>query len=132
MTAISTFVVLRLVDGNQGQAPAYLRYNTADPYTVHLDFGTTDDTGQPNVWTFARDLLADALTQPAGYGDVRCGAAGEWFYITLANTSTAVTFRCQTRTVRSFLVETEDLVPYGSEAINFDAELDALLKDGAR
>lgn len=101
-------------------------YDSAEPLSVRLDFGN-DPAGEPLVWTFGRDVLADGLTQRAGSGDVRCWTEDTWFHIVLASPDGTVELKVFTAAVRAFLVEAEDLVPYGAETLDFDAELDALL-----
>ncbi|WP_328749052.1 SsgA family sporulation/cell division regulator [Streptomyces sp. NBC_00285] len=57
--------------------PATLRYTSADPPAVHIDFPphvTVD--GEAATWTFARTLLGEGLRAPAGIGNVRVRPAG--------------------------------------------------------
>ncbi|MFF0014610.1 SsgA family sporulation/cell division regulator [Streptomyces sp. NPDC005374] len=57
--------------------PATLRYTSADPAAVHIDFPphvTLD--GEGATWTFARTLLGEGLRTPAGIGNVRVRPAG--------------------------------------------------------
>lgn len=131
MTGISTFLILHLVDGKRELVRAHLRYNPADPYAAQLDFGI-DEKGEPIVWMFARDLLRDAFSGPAGYGDFRCWAMGEVFYVAISTRSDRAAFTGDADRIRAFLIDAEDLVPYGTESSTVDAELDALLKGGAR
>ncbi|MEV6805525.1 SsgA family sporulation/cell division regulator, partial [Streptomyces sp. NPDC051129] len=52
--------------------PATLRYTTADPLAVYLDFPAEAALhGREVTWTFARSLLDEGLEAPAGHGDVR-------------------------------------------------------------
>jgi len=57
--------------------PATLRYTSADPLAVHIDFPphVTAD-GQVTTWTFARVLLEGGLRTAAGIGNVRVRPAG--------------------------------------------------------
>jgi hypothetical protein len=107
-------------------------YDDADPLAVTLYFGIDPRRGPLERW-FARDLLADGLTaELAGSHEVACWTRDGWFHIGLSGGDGNAVFKLAADEVRAFLVDAEDLVPYGSEAIDFDAELDALLKDGAR
>jgi hypothetical protein len=45
-----------------------LVFDPADPYAVQLVFG--HENGQGVTWSFARELLAEGLYDPAGDGDV--------------------------------------------------------------
>jgi hypothetical protein len=45
-----------------------LVFDPTDPYAVQLVFG--HETGRDVTWSFARDLLAEGLYEPAGDGDV--------------------------------------------------------------
>ncbi|MHC3469928.1 SsgA family sporulation/cell division regulator [Streptomyces sp. 7R007] len=71
----------RLITADQRElpVPATLRYTSADPLAVHLDFPPEVSLdGTAVTWTFARTLLAEGLGAPAGGGDVHiwpCGRA---------------------------------------------------------
>ncbi|MET9443437.1 SsgA family sporulation/cell division regulator [Streptomyces sp. NPDC006610] len=57
--------------------PATLRYTCADPLAVHIDFPAEVCLGGAGVtWTFARSLLEDGLSGPAGAGDVHVWPCG--------------------------------------------------------
>jgi len=63
--------------GQELAIPATLRYTSADPPAVHIDFPphVTAD-GEAATWTFARVLLGEGLRAPAGIGNVRVRPAG--------------------------------------------------------
>jgi Streptomyces sporulation and cell division protein, SsgA len=63
-----TAQVLAPLDG-PGEVEVGLRYDTADPYAVHAVFRVSVD--QQISWVFARELLAQGMTEPSGDGDVR-------------------------------------------------------------
>jgi hypothetical protein len=48
--------------------PAELRYDRSDPFAVRLSIGTCSP--RPVDWVFARSLLEEGTTRPAGIGDV--------------------------------------------------------------
>lgn len=54
--------------------PVRLYYRDTDPYAVQFSFDVTPD--QVVRWTFARDLLAQGITTPAGLGDVKITPVG--------------------------------------------------------
>lgn len=125
MSTVSSTLVFNLADDLSCVVKAELRYDTSDPWAVVLEF----DGGV--TWEFARDLLADAMTAPAGFGAVRCAAIGGWFFITLDGEDSSNCFRCPTAVILGFLIDTEDVCRFGAEHVEFDDELEQLLKNGA-
>jgi hypothetical protein len=63
-----TVQVLAPLDG-PGEVSVDLSYDTADPYAVRAMFRVASD--QQVAWVFARELLAQGMTEAAGDGDVR-------------------------------------------------------------
>ena len=117
----------------EAELDAELRYDPADPLAVTLAIGI--ECGEPVIWTFARDLLADGVKEPAGEGDITIEpATGEDLHeeralrVTLATDCLATMLVSMDRVVE-FLVETFALVPTGTELdrVDFDAEIAALL-----
>jgi hypothetical protein len=137
MTAISRTISYRHVAGSYvGHTAAMtLTYNTTDPFTVSADFGPGNAT-----WNLWRDVLAGRVDGSARYhaslrfaeGGAACEVNGVWAYLTLAGLDGTVVVRFAAAALDAFLRGTERLVPYGTETIDLAAELDALLKDGAR
>ncbi|MFK0022763.1 SsgA family sporulation/cell division regulator [Streptomyces sp. NPDC090798] len=111
-----------------------LRYEPADPYVVRAVFFA--DTGGPVEWVLGRDLLADALTGSAGCGDVRVwpGVApgDQAMYIVLGSSAGTALLEVPVRDVRTFLEDTEALVPRGTESghIDWEPELANLFAKG--
>ena len=71
---LSTEVQLSLVVPGAITLPvrARLKYDVYDPYALTVAFHTGGaDTSDTVEWTFARQLLMDGVTAPAGQGDVR-------------------------------------------------------------
>ncbi|MGW0335723.1 SsgA family sporulation/cell division regulator [Streptomyces sp. NPDC003011] len=99
--------------------PALLRYTSADPLAVHLDFPSEVSLdGEEVTWTFARVLLEEGLDGPAGSGDVHIWPCGR--------TRTALEFhspyglallRFDTPALRRFLLRTYAVVGAGQEDI---------------
>ena len=114
-------------------APAVLRYNRFCPYEVALDLG--DDI----VWTFARNLLAVGLREPAGIGDVRVwperiGQVTASVMIRLSSPEGTRLFDAHHWAVREFVDRIYAVVPKGSESdwLDVDAGLARLLAGEAR
>jgi sporulation and cell division protein SsgA len=53
--------------GSRAQTEGMLSYDPTDPFAVTLTLKTNPRDVR---WTFARDLLVDGLSEPAGAGDV--------------------------------------------------------------
>ncbi|MEV1067166.1 SsgA family sporulation/cell division regulator [Streptomyces sp. NPDC050263] len=57
--------------------PATLRYDADDPFAVHVDFPSEVSlAGEAVTWTFARALLEQGMSGPAGSGDVHIWPCG--------------------------------------------------------
>jgi hypothetical protein len=108
---------------------AELRYDPSDPLAVSLAIGT--ECGEPVVWVFGRELLADGVKDCAGEGDITIEPASELnsrdLRITLA-TDCLATMLAPRDEVVEFLVETYTVVPTGTEfdRIDWDAEISSL------
>ncbi|WP_217209862.1 SsgA family sporulation/cell division regulator [Streptomyces sp. AC550_RSS872] len=104
--------------------PATLRYTSADPLAVHLDFPphvTLD--GEVTTWTFARALLSEGLNAPAGPGSVRvrpCGSAHT--YVEFHTPEGTAVLRFATTDLYRFLARTYTVLAPGEETVG--AELD--------
>lgn len=111
-----------------------LRYEPADPYVVRADFFT--DADEPTEWVLGRDLLADGLRGSAGCGDIRIWSAvsrgDQGMYITLGSPAGTALLEVPVQDVRTFLENTEALVPRGTESghIDWDLELANLFAKG--
>ena len=137
-TSILAEVALRLVVPDGGALPVHarLRYDTGDPYAVHVAFqtgGAEDDTEV--VWTFARQLLADGLETAAGIGDVRVwpwtDQGASVVAIALSSPSGQALFEAPRDALAHFLRRTYAEVAPGmeSEHVDLDFELATLLWD---
>ncbi|MEV6168165.1 SsgA family sporulation/cell division regulator [Streptomyces sp. NPDC051954] len=66
-----------ITTGRELPVPVTLRYTSADPLAVHLDFPAHISlTGQAATWTFARSLLEEGLDAAAGLGSVHIWPCG--------------------------------------------------------
>jgi hypothetical protein len=128
-TRVHSQLGLRLVvpDGTALPVAASLEYDTSDPYAVHVTFhtgGPGDDTQV--VWTFARQLIIDGLTGPAGMGDVRVwpGSEGGGMIVALAlcSPSGEALFEVPRAALSDFLKRTCAEVPVGHEERHLDID----------
>lgn len=112
---------------------AILRYDRTCPYEVELDFG------DGCVWTFARNLLAVGLREPAGIGDVRVwperiGMATASVMIRFTSPDVTRLFEAHYWAVREFVDRIYGLVPKGSEPdwLDVDAGIARILAGETR
>jgi hypothetical protein len=103
-----------------------LRYTAADPYAVHIDFpGSASLDGGSVSWTFARALLEEGLSGPAGIGDVHiwpCGWART--VVELHSPHGLAMIHFETAALRRFLCRSYAVVADGGE------DLEPVLDDG--
>lgn len=126
-------------DGQGLPVPAVLRYESVDPYAVHVGFRTGAD--EIVEWTFARQLLGDGITRRVGEGDVQVWPLGpsetrgheSVVCLSLCSPSGAALFEAPLGAVATFLSRTYGTCPVGSESdfVDVDAELALLLWTGA-
>ena len=139
---ISAELELQLVvpGGDSLPVDALLRYETADPYAVHVGFHTGG--GDVVEWTFARQLLTDGVTRAVGEGDVQVWPAAQAdgtargsqvVCISLSSPSGTALFEAPLGRLVEFLTQTYAAVPTGSESdfVDLDAELALLMWSGA-
>ena len=101
-----------------------------------MSFHTGTGSGGNDVvqWTFARQLLSDGVTVPAGEGDVQVwpstsGNGGAVVCLSLSSPSGQALFEVPLGDLVDFLGRTYDAVPTGAEGdhVDVDAELALLL-----
>ncbi|WP_037853949.1 SsgA family sporulation/cell division regulator [Streptomyces sp. NRRL S-340] len=106
-------------DGQELTVPAMLRYASADPLAVHIDFPPEASLdGEEVTWTFSRILLEEGLEQPAGAGDVHfwpCGGART--AIELHSRSGMALLQFDTPALRRFLLRSYAVVAPGREDV---------------
>ncbi|MFE1311391.1 SsgA family sporulation/cell division regulator [Streptomyces sp. NPDC058755] len=104
-----------------------LSYEPTDPYIVRAAFFTCSD--EPVEWVLGRELLADGLKGSAGEGDIRIwsaiGRGDQAMYIVLRSSAGTALLEVPVQDVKTFLENTEALVPQGTESghIDWDTEL---------
>ncbi|MFC3449507.1 SsgA family sporulation/cell division regulator [Amycolatopsis speibonae] len=117
----SQFVLL-----NNSSTPVLSRlsFHAGEPFAVTVAFRT--ERGRWVEWTFARELLATGLTDPAGLGDVRVrpDLSEDEAMLTLEIESPDgyASFELEREDVETFLESTYELVPFGAESEHFDVE----------
>ena len=136
-TSVSSELQLRLVVPGAASLPvrADLDYDVTDPYAVTVSFHTGSGSGGDVVqWTFARQLLSDGVTVPAGEGDVQVWPStgnngGAVVCLSLSSPSGRALFEVPLSDLVEFLGRTYDAVPTGAEGahVDVDAELALLL-----
>ncbi|MFF7644279.1 SsgA family sporulation/cell division regulator [Streptomyces canus] len=110
--------------GQELAIPATLRFTSADPSAVRIDFPphvTVD--GEVTTWTFARVLLGEGLRAPAGIGNVRVRPAGSAHtYVEFHAAQGVAVLTFPTADLARFLARTYTVVAVGEETVG--AELD--------
>jgi Streptomyces sporulation and cell division protein, SsgA len=132
---VQTAVEFTLVisDGPDRAVRADLSFTPDDPYAVRVAFHTGGPADDIVEWTFARSLLNQGLTHPAGAGDVRVWPVQQFgpprVCLALSSPTGRAVFEAPQHRVMQFLAQTYDLVPFGEESafVDVDAELAALL-----
>ncbi|MER5755942.1 SsgA family sporulation/cell division regulator [Streptomyces sp. NPDC002088] len=111
-----------------------LQYEPSDPWAVRAAF-TVVGSGETVEWIIGRDLLADGLEGPAGEGDIRVWPAEEHdvsdLCILLNPPDGTALLKVPVREIKTFLQETEAVVPRGAEPghIDWDAWLTHLIAE---
>jgi hypothetical protein len=119
---------LRLVAPDATALPvrASLRYDPADPYAVHVLFHADSPGGEAVSWSFARELLATGLDEPAGIGDVRvwpwATPRGDFVALALSSPDGNALFEVPRTVVARFLRRTHVVVPRGRETSYLDLD----------
>ena len=102
-----------------------MSYDPADPLAVTLH---VLGAGRDELWTFARDLLADGLRSlvPVGHGDVQVQATSVLTEISRRTGGRWETLRLPWWNTREFVRLSQVEVPRGDESCDVDAWVDAL------
>ncbi|MFJ3307059.1 SsgA family sporulation/cell division regulator [Streptomyces sp. NPDC086549] len=99
--------------------PATLRYTSEDPLAVFIDFppeSTLD--GASVTWTFARSLLDEGLSAPAGRGDVHIWPCGRTRTVLEFHSPYGIALlQFDTSALRCFLLRAYAAVPAGQEDV---------------
>ncbi|MGW2228817.1 SsgA family sporulation/cell division regulator [Streptomyces formicae] len=112
-------------EGRERGLPVVLRYSAADPLAVQMTFPSQAALdGVEVTWIFARQLLEDGLTAPAGTGDVHvwpCGRARTVLEFHAPQGLALVQF--DKIVLRRFLTRSYAVVPAGGEVADLDLDL---------
>lgn len=110
-----------------------LSYDPADPYAVTMRLEARSGSV---TWTFARELLAEGLYEPAGAGDVQVwpclSSNGEAVVIVeLSSPDGSALLQTPTRAVQRFVTSVFEAVPAGTESrhVRLDDLVSQLLAD---
>ncbi|WP_371494135.1 SsgA family sporulation/cell division regulator [Kitasatospora sp. NBC_00374] len=128
-TRVTTAVTAELLLPDAVRLPvrSTWRYDCGDPFAVHVDFDV--EPGISEHWTFSRDLLAEGLDVPAGYGDVLIEPEAGHQHVLLilrgVDGSTAV-LRAGCAGLQEFLRRSFAGVPSGGE--QYRADLDEWIR----
>ncbi|MCQ9179461.1 SsgA family sporulation/cell division regulator [Streptomyces sp. IBSBF 2953] len=111
--------------------PATLRYDSADPFAVHVDFpAEVSLEGEAVTWTFGRGLLEQGVSGPAGSGDVHIWPCGRSLTVVEFHSPLGMALlQFDTDALRRFLLRSYAVVAAGREdvAAAVDRGLQALL-----
>ncbi|MGW0825038.1 SsgA family sporulation/cell division regulator [Streptomyces sp. NPDC002845] len=114
--------------------PATLRYDSTDPLAMHIDFpADTSADGECVTWTFARALLEEGLSMPAGIGDVHIWPCGPFRTVVEVHSPLGMAMiRFDTAALHRFLRRSYSVVAPGREDLEpaLDRGLTSLLVDG--
>ncbi|AVV48011.1 SsgA family sporulation/cell division regulator [Streptomyces sp. ID05-04B] len=132
-TTLEQLVRARLITA-EDQAlpvPATLRYDSADPFAVHVDFPPEVSlAGEPVTWTFGRGLLEQGVDGPAGSGDVHIWPCGQARTVMEFHSPLGMALlQFDTKALRRFLLRSYAVVARGREDVGGAVErgLQALL-----
>jgi hypothetical protein len=135
LTSLQQTVRARLVTPDHPELPVRptLRYSSAEPFAVHIDFPAhVSADGEGVTWMFGRALLEEGLEAPAGVGDVRIRPCG-WARTVIEFHSPLglAVIRFGTAPLRRFLLRSYDVVEPGTENLGPDLDhgLAALLDE---
>jgi hypothetical protein len=115
--------------GSDAVTPVTTRwtYDESEPFAITVAFAT--ERGRWVEWVFARDLLIDGLTEPAGEGDFRVSpdADPDLYVLEIFAPGGSAAFTLEREDTEDFLARTLELVPAGTESTRFD--IDRLLAE---
>lgn len=111
--------------------PATLRYDSTDPFAVHVDFPPEVSlAGEAVTWTFGRGLLEQGVSGPAGSGDVHIWPCGPVRTVVEFHSPLGLALlQFETGALRRFLLRSYAVVAAGREDVGaaVDQGLEALL-----
>ncbi|GGS09463.1 hypothetical protein GCM10010269_55700 [Streptomyces humidus] len=118
-------------DDQELPVPATLRYDSADPFAVHVDFPPEVSLeGEAVTWTFGRGLLEQGVSGPSGSGDVHIWPCGRALTVMELHSPLGLALlQFDTSALRRFLLRSYAVVAAGREDVEaaVDRGLQALL-----
>ena len=126
-TIVEAEITLRSAPPDPLPVQARFRYDPADPYAVQATFHTEPEP-QTVTSTFARELLATGIDQPAGLGDVRIWPSlwatphGDLVLLALCSPNGQAVLEAPRKALFRFLRRTYALVPRGHETLYHDID----------
>ncbi|MGX1369745.1 hypothetical protein RKD19_005104 [Streptomyces canus] len=126
LTSLQQTVRARLISPGDPELPVRptLRYDSAEPFAVHIDFpADVSADGEGVTWIFGRALLEEGLEAPAGEGDVRIRPCG-WARTVIEFHSPLglAVIRFGTAPLRRFLLRSYEVVEPGTEDLGPDLD----------
>jgi hypothetical protein len=117
--------LVRLVqDQEYPQATTDLRYDSAEPFSVGLEFNVGSDRSVE--WTFGRELLVSGLRRLSGFGDVQIWPSrirgAELVFISLHSGDSTDLVAAPAIVIKAFLERTLAVVPLGEETRYLDMQ----------
>jgi Streptomyces sporulation and cell division protein, SsgA len=109
---------LKIATGVIFEVKMRLDYNPADPWALTLTFLVPGY--EETVWTFGRELLAQGLQAPTGFGDIRIDTYPEMIGLKLAGIQATSEVFLPRQPVSDFLADTVALCPPGLEDVDWD------------
>ncbi|WP_459973311.1 SsgA family sporulation/cell division regulator [Nocardioides pyridinolyticus] len=132
---ISADLVLQVLDawGRTVDLSAEFGYDPTDPWAVWITFrGASGRSSEPVRWAVGRDLLMSGMTDPAGEGDIQLfpsvdenGRAA--VVMELCSPDGRLVTQMRTSELYGFLVKTLAAVPLGTETVDLDLLVEALV-----
>jgi hypothetical protein len=131
-STVQGHVVMHLVVSNElsFRIVVDVEYDVTDPYAVRFTFHLPGD--EPVTWVFARELLVEGISRPAGEGDVHIHPVDEdsaEVCVALRSPEGDALLRTSAPPLIAFLARTDRVVPMGEEVseIELDAQLASIL-----
>ncbi|QNK79316.1 SsgA family sporulation/cell division regulator [Nakamurella sp. PAMC28650] len=117
-----------IADAADIDVDAELTFHSRDPFAIRVIFSVPS---APAVeWVFARELLIDGVSAPAGTGDVQVFPCHDGIVFELNSPSGRARLLADAEVLTRFAQNTLDVVPLGAESKYFDLDHEiALLAD---
>jgi hypothetical protein len=112
------------MNGTDAPVLSRLSFLANEPFAVTVAFRT--ERGRWVEWAFARELLVDGLTEPAGIGDVRVRPdltdEQDLLFLEIESPDGYALVEFDREDVENFITATVEIVPRGTESAHFDVE----------